>query len=358
MPLSTSILPSFPEGLPLAPIATVSYKQLLDGNHNDASRVLEAAQTHGFFYLDLQGAPEGDTFLSEAEQLYALAKDAFASPLDEKLQFALERGVSLFGYKPTGTVKTTDRSQRPDSTEFICIAKDHLHGVTPSRLYPPPIEQHRPLLQSFTRHGHACGMLILRTLASRLGLAPDAFTRLNRFDQPSGDHCRLTHTGPHSADANNVLGLPSHTDFGSVTVLFNWLGGLQIESPSSISSSGSSSSSHESEWLWVQPLPGHAIVNLGDAMVTFTNGTLKSAKHRVVPPLGSQGAADRYSVVYFVRPHNDVPMRALGEFDRGSGLAAAAAAKAVAGKFSAGLEEGEVLTAGEWMRRRAVQLGN
>lgn len=93
-------------------------------------------------------------------------------------------------------------------------------------------------------------------------------------------------------------------------------------------------------------------------MVTFTNGTLKSAKHRVVPPPGPQGAADRYSVVYFVRPHNDVPMRALGEFDRGSGMATAVAAKAVAGKFSAGLEEGKVLTAGEWMRRRAVQLGN
>lgn len=91
-------------------------------------------------------------------------------------------------------------------------------------------------------------------------------------------------------------------------------------------------------------------------MVTFTNGALKSAKHRVVPPPGPQGAADRYSVVYFVRPHNDVPMRALGEFDRGSGTAAAA--KVVAGKFSAGLGEGEVLTAGEWMRRRAVQLGN
>ncbi len=93
-------------------------------------------------------------------------------------------------------------------------------------------------------------------------------------------------------------------------------------------------------------------------MVTFTNGALKSAKHRVVPAPGAQGAANRYSVVYFVRPHNDVPMKPLGEFGGGNGTAATA--RPVAEKFSAELtlNEGETVTAGEWMRRRAVQLGN
>jgi hypothetical protein len=97
-------------------------------------------------------------------------------------------------------------------------------------------------------------------------------------------------------------------------------------------------------------------------MTTFTNGTLKSAKHRVVP---SEGAAHRYSVVYFVRPHNDVPMKPLTQFanrdgDGDAGAPAPAAQQvAVAGKFSAPLGPGqEVLTAGEWMRQRAVQLGN
>ncbi len=72
-------------------------------------------------------------------------------------------------------------------------------------------------------------MVVLRTLARQLGLAETAFTDLNLFDKPSGDHCRLTRKAPHSSDAN-AIGLPSRTDFGSVTVLFNWLGGLQIES--------------------------------------------------------------------------------------------------------------------------------
>lgn len=101
-------------------------------------------------------------------------------------------------------------------------------------------------------------------------------------------------------------------------------------------------------------------------MVTFTNGTLKSAKHRVVPSPGAQAGEDRYSVVYFVRPHNDVAMKALPQFihDSNSNSAGAragsGAAIQVAGKFSADLARKgeEILTAGEWMRQRGIQLGN
>ena len=213
--------------------------------------MLEAVKTYGFFYLDLRGTLEGETLLTESEQLHAVAKDAFAVPTDEKLQYALQRGVSLFGYKPT------DKDQRPDTTEFFNISKDHLHNIpgTESRSYPPLINHHRPLLQAFTKHGHECGMVVLQTLAKELGLAPDEFTNLNLFDQPSGDHCRLTRKAPHSSDTNPLaVGLQSHTDFGSVTILFNWLGGLQIESRTE---------GRTGEWEWVKPIPGHAVINLG-----------------------------------------------------------------------------------------------
>ncbi|KAK4158170.1 hypothetical protein C8A00DRAFT_11035 [Chaetomidium leptoderma] len=374
MPLSFDAIPPFPDNLPLAPIAIISYQKLLNGDHDEAGRVLEAAKTYGFFYLDLQDTAQGETLLTESEQLHALARNAFALPLHEKLQYALQRGVSLFGYKPAGTVKATDRDQRPDTTEFLNISKDHLHNIhTPTtRSYPPQVDAHKPLLQSFTRHSHDCGMLVLRTLASQLNLPPDTFTSLNLFDHPSGDHCRLTHTTttPHSSEttttttttattnsSSSPIGLASHTDFGSVTLLFNWQGGLQIESPPQLTQEGGGKP--DREWEWVKPLPGHAIINLGDAMVTFTNGTLKSAKHRVVPssPAAAQGTAapeDRYSVVYFVRPHNSVLMKPLpGEYD-------SEAAVKVGGKFSARppLGENQVLTAEEWMRQRAVQLGN
>ena len=86
-------------------------------------------------------------------------------------------------------------------------------------------------------------------------------------------------------------------------------------------------------------------------MVTFTNGALKSAKHRVVPAPGEQGQHDRYSVVYFVRPHNEALMKPLPKFDTGARVK-------VAGKFGEQVGEQEVLSAGEWMVRRAKQLGS
>jgi hypothetical protein len=71
---------------------------------------------------------------------HALAKNVFALPLPGKLHYALKRRVSLFGYKPAGTVKTTDRDQRPNTTDFFNISKEELHGITPSRGHPPQIE--------------------------------------------------------------------------------------------------------------------------------------------------------------------------------------------------------------------------
>ena len=339
-PKTHSELPPFPGGLPLAPIAIISHQKLLENDPDEAERVLEACKTHGFFYLDLTDDVNEQSLLEESEELLKLAYRAFDCPEEEKRKFAALKGVSLFGYKEAGTVKQTDPEKRPDTTEFFNVAKDHVNGFTESREYPAKITNNRALFQAFTQDAHKTCMLVLTTLAKQLKLAPDAFTSKNLFDQPSGDHCRLTHKFAHHSD-KSAIGLPSHTDFGSITILFNWLGGLQIQSHDP---------AKKSEWEYVKPMPGHAIINLGDAMVTFTNGLLKSAKHRVIPAPGEQVNVDRYSVVYFVRPHNSVLMETLPEFEQlGKGVK-------VAGKFVP--EGGKTLTAGEWMKQRAAQLGS
>ena len=215
-----------------------------------------------------------------------------------------------------------------------------MHGVEPTRDYPSEITDNKPLFQAFTKNAHQLGMILLGTLAKQLGLPPSEFTEKNIFTKPSGDHCRLTHKFAHVSD-KDAIGLPSHTDFGSITILFNWLGGLQIQSrnPETLG-----------QWEYVKPMEGHAIINLGDAMVTFTNGLLKSAKHRVVPAPGEQVNVDRYSIVYFVRPHNEVIMEPCEKFkDLKDDLK-------VAGKFEP--EGGKILTAGDWMVQRAKQMGS
>jgi isopenicillin N synthase-like dioxygenase len=337
---SSKDLPPFPENVPIAPIASISLEKILSGDNDEGAAALEACRTHGFFYLKLTSNNIGQDLLSDSEDLLGLSHRAFDHPNSEKDPYELIKGVSLFGYKKPGTVKATDPNQRPDTTEFFNISKDHLHGVAPTRDYPAEITDSKPLLQSFTKKAHDLGMVILATLAKQLDLPPEEFTDKNIFSKPSGDHCRLTHKIAHVTD-KDAIGLPSHTDFGSITILFNWLGGLQIQSREEETLG---------DWQYVKPLDGHAIINLGDAMVTFTNGLLKSAKHRVVPAPGDQANVDRYSVVYFVRPHHEVLMEPCEKFkDLADNLK-------VSGKF---VPEGDkVLTAGDWMVQRARQMGS
>ena len=149
------------------------------------------------------------------------------------------------------------------------------------------------------RGAHAIVTLILTLLNDKLALPEGTLPNLHRQQAASGDQVRWVKAPPQPADDRRTA-LGQHTDFGSVTVLFNRLGGLQVLPPGS-----------DAEWVYVRPLPGHAIVNLGDAMVKFTNGLFRSNIHRVVAPPGAQADLTRYSLVYFARPEDNVILRRL-----------------------------------------------
>lgn len=188
---------------------------------------------------------------------------------------------------------------------------------------------HAALLESYIRHCRAAIDLLLSHLERHLGLPAGALADLHRLARPSGDHVRFNQHAaqPFSEDAAR---LGEHTDFGSLTILFNWLGGLQIRHPAS------------GEWVYVRPVPGSAVVNLGDALVKFTAGVLRSNVHRVCAPPGPQEGLVRNSLVYFSRPEDEVVLRRLK-----GGLVDAQ-------PVVEGRGWGEEMTAKEWTWRRSV----
>lgn len=117
-----------------------------------------------------------------------------------------------------------------------------------------------------------------------------------------------------------------------VTVLFNQLGGLQVLLPDT------------NEWAWVKPLRGHAIINLGDALVKFTAGVLSSSLHRVVNPPGEQANMTRLSLMYFSRPEDAVVLKVL----EGSKIIDEQKAKSPEYQIE------ETVTAKDWILRRAM----
>lgn len=295
-------------------LLVIDYNELIRRNTTEMSKLFKASTELGFFYLKL------DNQLNP-EPMFQLAEKVFQMPLDEKLIYEMDgkNGV-YYGYKSAGSM-VTDKTGTPDRIEFWNIAKDKII-VQEEIGFPKVILNAKQIVKNFMIKSHEIVLTILEILSINLGLGAQILPNLHRLMQSSGDQLRFTKSTmfPQKQYLPDVS-LGAHTDFGSITILFNRLYGLQVLSTNK-------------EWLYVPPLPGHAIVNLGDAMVKLSGGRLKSNTHRVVAAPGLKQETDRYSVVYFSRPENNVEMKNL---------------------INAGEDDGNnsnFLTAQEWIARR------
>jgi isopenicillin N synthase-like dioxygenase len=192
------------------------------------------------------------------------------------------------------------------SADRVQIPKDDFLGISEKPFeHPQLLYTKEDLIKSYMQNAHSLVTLILSHLNTHLHLPSNTLQSLHALRSHTGDQVRFVKSPPQpKSDLRTALG--KHTDFGSITILFNRLGGLQILPPPSLTPAGK-----EPQWTYVKPLPGHCIVNLGDAMVKFTNGLLRSNIHRVVAPPGEQGKETRYSVVYFARPGDEVVLKRL-----------------------------------------------
>ncbi|EAA66061.1 hypothetical protein AN0188.2 [Aspergillus nidulans FGSC A4] len=291
-------LPPFPDDVPTAPLLRLSLKDLLAGNETEIEKLSKACEDIGFFYLDMRDAGTVTQILEDADKLFEIGAGLFELPLEEKKKYDLSSQKSYFGYKAQGAA-VVDRQGNLDRNEFYNVSKDDIMGISGPLPAPDIINKNRHILESFIKYSHSIVTLILSILNTSLGLPESTLTNIHRLHAVSGDQVRFVKAPPQPADDRRTA-LGEHTDFGSVTILFNRLGGLQVLPPGA-----------DAEWQYVKPLPGHVIVNLGDAMVKFTNGLLRSNIHRVVSPPGDQADTTRFSLVYFSRPEDDVPLRRL-----------------------------------------------
>ena len=189
-------------------------------------------------------------------------------------------------YKRIGSAKIEDG--RRDRYEFYSFPMDDLLGLVPPSSNPPAFEKSRPLLTSCAKHMHSIASMILTHLSMHLALPPQTLSNMHAPTERSSSNIRFLHMPPQQASAAQTS-LMGHTDNGSVTVLFNIVGGLQVLDDTD-------------SWCYVRPEPGHTIINLGDAMVQLTGGVLRSSMHRVVPAPRAQSECPRFSVAYFMRP--------------------------------------------------------
>jgi isopenicillin N synthase-like dioxygenase len=192
----------------------------------------------------------------------------------------------------------------PDAIDIYTLSQDHVLGTTPSRSNPPLLDSYRPSVKQFIHDSYSVITVIFDHLDERLALPGGTLASFNRLDQPSGTGIRLLRTSAETVGTQRTR-LFSHTDIGSITLLFNVLGGLQVLQ------TGYENTPDSAGWGYVKPQPDHIIVNIGDSISQWTGGLLKGNRHRVTTPPGQQATCTRYSVGYLIRPALDAPMKRL-----------------------------------------------
>ncbi len=104
-------IPPFPNTVQTAPLVRISLRKLAYGDIEEQNRLWEACCDLGFFYLDMrigkigpvdvdgvnENEIDGDAILSEKDQLFDLAKEMYALPVEEKAKYNRSAEGIYFG---------------------------------------------------------------------------------------------------------------------------------------------------------------------------------------------------------------------------------------------------------------------
>jgi isopenicillin N synthase-like dioxygenase len=241
----------------------------------------EAFEDFGFIYLKNHSVPQ-----SVVDELFARSIAFFELPQVTKAEAGGYRGAGLSGLDPSKPTDVKERFRAPYDSNL------------PPGYWPERLPKFRETISVFHEAGLVVLRQVLRGVALSLGLPEEYFDAAH---QPHSGAVMLLHYPPITEPLlPGQLRSGSHTDFGTMTLLFHYGNseGLEIQRP-------------DGNWLHAPSIPGAAIVNVGDLLTRWTNDQLRSVLHRVVPPQGEALQRPRYSATLFYEPRHEVVISCL-----------------------------------------------
>ncbi|KXS19971.1 Clavaminate synthase-like protein [Gonapodya prolifera JEL478] len=296
-------------------------------NSADTERVVRdvrsALRDVGFMYV----TNIGPLTHSHVGEMIDLSRAFFARDENYKKQFGDSYGNmdvktgkrkralwTHWGYSSFGEERF--EANKIDQKEVFDTAKDLLDPLYDLPSYPDEFQLKWNEFTQFHRLCHETTHVLYRAISLSLGLPASALAGKFQWDRDAGGEELRFLKYPQipgdvlnesaGTDQSGLVRAGMHTDYGSVTLLFQQdVGGLEVyHHPSST-------------WINVPPPPQDTprpwiVVNTCDLIEHWTRGLYCSTAHRVRMPRTAEENKERFSIAYFAHANDDVTLEAVG----------------------------------------------
>jgi isopenicillin N synthase-like dioxygenase len=264
-----------------------------------ARRIRDVSATLGFIYLSGTGISQ-----TEVDRVFAQSAGFFQLPKAQKdplVDAHRVRGDLECGYVPQGREHEDPEKPSDIKEAFDIFQHDgYIRAAFPRKAIDAPLsEEVAAFADGFAAfHARCAGVAneVLRAFAIGFALSEDYF--VSRHGK--NNMLRLLHYPPVTHDAlDGQMRVGSHTDFGTMTLLFqDPSGGLEVLAA-------------DDRWLHAPSIPGTVLINIGDLMQQWTNLEFRSTQHRVAIPADGRVRRSRYSIAFFCEPNNETEVACL-----------------------------------------------
>lgn len=282
-------------------VPVIDFTPLLEdevaGKHQVASEVYDALTQVGFMYVRNAGMPQRlrDRAFQSMANFFARpseVKEALAWTTPEANRGYVGPGRQALDPKRPGDLKEAfDTGWELDSTE------GERARVQVNR-WPADAPEFRETILTFYRYALQSAHRVLSTMEAALALEPNTFVGTHQHHNHT---LRLLHYPPiseHTPEPRQIRA-GAHTDFGSVTLLFqDGLGGLEVRE-------------RQNRWISAPAFPDAILVNTGDCMERWTNDVFRSTAHRVAMPSATEATQSRHSIAFFCSPDPETEIQCL-----------------------------------------------
>ncbi|KAM8750737.1 uncharacterized protein AB9X84_012536 isoform 1-T1 [Acanthopagrus schlegelii] len=267
---------------------SLSEEDVTDEQMRHLSQELKAAFTEvGFVFLKNTGITR-----EEVDRVMDASKKFFLQPDELKQPFSRKSFANNANHGWVSLEAERLNPRRPgDLKEAFNNASLHSDIKWPSGA----LADFEEIQKSFFLRCKELSLRVIRVIAHSLGLDPEVLLSAHRLmgTDKNGTTLRSLYYPPVNSDKakEGQLRCGEHSDYGTITLLFQNSEGLQVRSRSG-------------EFICAPSIPEAVLINIADLLQRWTSDQFISVVHRVLlPPAGD--SRTRQSVAFFVQPDDE-----------------------------------------------------